>query len=322
MKLRLMGASVLGVSAMSFAAVAMAQSYPVKPVRLIVPFAPGTATDILGRLVADQFSKSTGQQFLVENRAGAGGSVGTEVAAKAAPDGYTLVMAGSGPFGINPAIFPKLPFDPVRDFEPIANIGLTPQTLVVHPGAAYKTLREFLAFAHDKNLPYASIGNGSTSHLAMEMLKSASGVKLEHVPFKGSGDAQARIIAGEVSVMFDTVPGVLGQVKAGKLRALAVAASQRSPFLPDVPTVAEQGIADFAAVGWIGLAAPVKTPAAILDQLNAEVRKMLAAPEVKERMASLAFVPVGDSRAQFGAFMRAEIARWTKAVKESGAKVD
>ena len=301
----------------------LAQAYPAKPVRIIVPFAPGTATDILGRLVADQFSKSMGQPFIVENRAGAGGSLGTEIASKAVSDGYTLVMAGSGPFGINPAIFPKLPFDPMRDFEAISNIGLTPQMLVTSAASPYKTLREFITVAREKGgLPYASIGNGSTSHLAMEMLKGAADLKLEHVPFKGSGDAQAQVIAGQVPVMFDTVPGLLGQVRAGKLRALAVAAPQRSPFLPDVPTVAEQGFPGFTAVGWIGIAAPVKTPPAILDQLNAEVRRMLTQPEVRERMNSLAFVAVGDSRAEFGAFMRAEIARWTKAVKDSGAKVD
>jgi tripartite-type tricarboxylate transporter receptor subunit TctC len=314
----------IAVAALVFAAApALAQQYPSKPVRVIVPFPPGTATDILARLTADQLAKSLGQQFVVENRPGAGGVIGTEAAAKAPADGYTLVMATSGPFGINPAIYPKLPYDPIGDFAPITNIGLTPQTLVVNPNAPFKTLAEMIAHVRAKGaIAYASLGNGTTSHLTMEMLRTAADVKLEHVPFKGSTDAQTQIIGGQVAMMFDTVPGVLAQVRAGKLRALGVASSTRSPFLLDVPTIAEQGYPGFESVGWIGIGAPAKTPEPILERLNAEIRRLLATPEAKERMTALAFVPVGDTREQFGAFMRAEIARWTRAVKASGAKVD
>jgi tripartite-type tricarboxylate transporter receptor subunit TctC len=298
--------------------------YPSKPVKVIVAFAPGSATDILARVMADYFSKSLGQPFVVENKPGAGGIPGTEQAKIAAPDGYTLTMCPSGPFGINPAIYSKLPYDPIKDFEPIGNIGFTPQTIVVGSQQPYKTLKEFVAAAKAKpgEIAYGSLGVGTTSHLTMEAFQAAAGIKLNHIPFKGSGEAQAQLIGGSVPAMSDTVPGVKNQVAAGKLRPLGVAIPQRSPFMPDVPTIAEQGYAGFESVGWIGLAAPAKTPVAILDRLNAEIQKMLAAPEVKEKLQQLAFTPVGGSRADFAAFIKAEIAKWSKIAKESGAKAD
>jgi tripartite-type tricarboxylate transporter receptor subunit TctC len=307
-----------------FAGSVFAQAYPNKPVRIIVAFAAGSATDILARVVAEQLTRSLGQPFVVENKPGAGGSVGTAQAKEAPPDGYTLVAAGSGPFGINPAIYSKLPYDPLRDFELIGNIVLTPQALVVGAQTPYKSLREFVAAAKARpgEIAYASLGNGSTSHLTMEAFQATAGVKLNHIPFKGSSDAQTQIIGGSVPIMSDTVPGVLAQVKAGKLRALAVAIPERSPYLPDVPTVAEQGYPGFESVGWIGLAAPAKTPPAILDRLNAEIKRMLQDPAVKARFEQLAFTPVGDSRAEFAAFVKSEIAKWSKVAKDSGAKAD
>ena len=307
-----------------FAGSVFAQAYPNRPVKIIVSFAAGSATDILARVVAEQLSRSMGQPFVVENKPGAGGSVGTAQAKEAPPDGYTLVAAGSGPFGINPAIYSKLPYDPLRDFELIGNIVLTPQALVVGAQTPYKSLKEFVAAAKAKpgEIAYASLGNGSTSHLTMEAFQATAGVKLNHIPFKGSSDAQTQIIGGNVPIMADTVPGVLAQVKAGKLRALAVAIPQRSPYLPDVPTVAEQGYPGFESVGWIGLAAPAKTPPAILDRLNAEIKRMLQDPAVKARFEQLAFTPVGDSRAEFAAFVKSEIAKWSKVAKDSGAKAD
>jgi tripartite-type tricarboxylate transporter receptor subunit TctC len=315
---------ILAATLVAFAGAVFAQSYPTKPVRIIVGFAPGSATDILARLVAEQFSRSMGQSFIVENKPGAGGSVGTAQAKEAAPDGYTLVAAGSGPFGINPAIQSKLPYDPLKDFELIGNIVLTPQTIVVDSASPYRTLKDLVAAAKAKpgEIPYASLGNGSTSHLTMEAFQSAAGIKLNHIPFKGSGDAQAAIIGGQVPMLSDTIPGIRAQVAAGKLRALGVAIPRRSEFLPDVPTIAEQGYPGFESVGWIGLAAPAKTPGAILDKLNAEIRKMLQDPAVKARFQQLAFEPVGDSRQEFTTFVRNEIAKWTKVAKESGAKVD
>ena len=307
-----------------FASSVFAQAYPQKPVKIIVAFTAGSATDILARVVAEHLQRTMGQPFVVENKPGAGGSVGTAQAKEAAPDGYTLVAAGSGPFGINPAIYSKLPYDPLKDFELIGNIVLTPQALVVGAQAPYKTLKEFVAAAKAKpgEIAYASLGNGSTSHLTMEAFQTAAGIKLNHIPFKGSSDAQTQLIGGQVPIMSDTVPGVLAQVKGGKLRALGVAIPQRSPFLPDVPTIAEQGFAGFESVGWIGLAAPAKTPAPILDRLNAEIKKMLQDPAVKARLEQLAFTPVGDSRAEFTAFVKSEIAKWTKVAKDSGAKAD
>jgi tripartite-type tricarboxylate transporter receptor subunit TctC len=265
-------------------------------VKVIVAFAPGSATDILARVMADYFSKSMGQPFVVENKPGAGGIPGTEQAKIAPPDGYTLTMCPSGPFGINPAIYSKLPYDPIKDFEPIGNIGFTPQTIVVGSQQPYKTLKEFVAAAKAKpgEIAYGSLGVGSTSHLTMEAFQAAAGIKLNHIPFKGSGEAQAQIIGGSVPAMSDTVPGVKNQVAAGKLRPLGVAIPQRSPYLPDVPTVAEQGYAGFESVGWIGLAAPAKTPVAVLDKLNAEIQKMLASPEVKEKLQQLALPQLGD----------------------------
>jgi len=303
---------------------AQAQPYPTKPVKIIVPFTPGSATDILARLVGDQLSRALGQPFVVENKPGAGGIVGTQSAKDAAPDGYTLIAAGSGPFGINPGVYKSLPYDPVRDFEPIGNIALTPQAIVVGAQSPYKSVRELVAAAKAKpgELSFASLGNGSTSHLTMEAFQQAAGIKLNHIPFKGSSDAQSQIIGGNVVMMSDTVPGLLTQVKGGKLRALGVAIPQRSPFMPDVPTLAEQGYPGFESVGWIGLAAPAKTPVAILDKLNAEVRRMLQDPAVREKMAQLAFTPVGDTRAQFGAFMKGEIAKWSKVAHDSGARAD
>ena len=314
---------VLALAFLILPGVAWAQ-YPGRAVKVIVPFTPGSATDILGRVVADQLTKSFGQPFVVENKPGAGGIIGTEAAKNAPPDGYTLAMAGSGPFGINPAVYARLPYDPVRDFEPIANIALTPQTIVVGASTPYKSLREFVAAAKAKPgaIDYGSLGNGSTSHLTMEALQAAAGIRLNHIPFKGAAEAQAQIIGGNLAAMSDTIPGLLAHLKSGKLRALGVASAQRSRFAPEVPTIAEQGYPGFESVGWIGLAAPAKTPAAILDRLNAEVAKMLANREVKERLAALAFMPVGGSREQFGAFMKAEIAKWSKLAKETGAKAD
>ena len=316
--------SLLAAALLAFSAAAFAQAYPAKPVKIIVGFAPGSATDILARLVADQFSKSMGQPFVVENKPGAGGSVGTAQAKEAPPDGYTLVAAGSGPFGINPAIQSKLPYDPLRDFDLIGNIVVTPQALVVAASSPYRTLKVLVAAAKAKpgEIPYASLGVGSTSHLTMEAFQAAAGIKLNHVPFKGSGDAQAALIGGQVPVMSDTIPGIRAQVAAGKLRAVGVAIPRRSSFLPEVPTIAEQGYPGFESVGWIGLAAPARTPVAILDKLNAEIRKMLEDPAVKAKFEQLAFEPVGDSREAFTLFVKNEIAKWSKVAKESGARLD
>jgi tripartite-type tricarboxylate transporter receptor subunit TctC len=314
----------VALSAVAFASHVHAQGYPSKPVKIIVAFTPGSATDVIARLTADQFSKSMGQTFVVENKAGAGGIVGTDAAKNAPPDGYTLTACPSGPFGINPGVYAKLPYDPIKDFEPISDLVLTPQVIVVGSQTPYKTLQDFLAAARAKpgEIAYGSLGTGSTSHLTMEALQQAAGVRMNHIPFKGGAEAQTQIMGGAFPAMSDTITGVLAQVRAGKLRALGVAIPKRSPYLPDVPTIAEQGFPGFESVGWIGLCAPARTPAAILDKLHGEVMKMLASPEVKARIEELAFTPVGDSRAQFAAWIKAEIAKWSKIAKDSGARAD
>jgi len=308
---------------LAFAGAAFAQSYPTKPVKIIVAFTPGSATDIVARLVADSFTKSMGQTFLVENKPGAGGIIGTEAAKNAPPDGYTLTACPSGPFGINPGIYSKLPYDPIKDFEPISNLVLTPQVIVVGAQTPYKTLKDLVDDAKKRpgEIAYGSLGTGSTSHLTMEAFQKEAGIKLNHIPFKGGAEAQTQIIGGAFPVMSDTITGVRTQVMGGKLRPLGVAIPQRSPYI-DVATISEQGYKGFESVGWIGLCAPAGTPPAILDKLNAEVKKFLGSPEAKEKFAQQAAIIVGNSRQEFAAWIKAEIAKWSKVAKESGARAD
>ena len=303
---------------------ALAQPWPSRPVKIVVGFAPGSGTDILARVMAERFSKTLGQPFVVENKPGAGGSIAAEQVKNAAPDGYTLVAAGSGPFGVNPALYAKLPYDALRDFELIGNIVLTPQAIVVGASSPFASLKDLVAAAKARpgEIAYASLGTGSTSHLTTEAFMSAAGIKLNHVPFKGSSDAQTQIMGGSVVLMSDTVPGILAHAKNGKLRALGVAIPARSPYLPDVPTIAEQGYPGFESVGWIGLAAPAKTSGAVVERLNAEIRSMLVDAGVKARIEQFAFTQVVDTPAQFAAFVKSEIVKWTKVAKESGARTD
>jgi len=317
-------AAAIGLLACLALAPASGTEYPAKPIRIIAQFTPGTSTDILARIIGQKMGEDWGQQVIVDNRPGAGGILGTEMGAKATPDGYTLTMAVSSAFGINPTLYSKLPYDAIKDFAPIANLGLTPQTLVANPSAPFKTVKEFVAAAKDKpgQINYASLGAGSTSHLTMEMFRAAAGIKLNHVPFKGSAEADGQVIGGQIPVMFDAIPAVRPHILSGRLRGLGIGTLKRSPFLPDLPTIAESGYPGFEAVGWIGIAAPAKTPALILDKLNKEMAKILSDPDVKERLATLAFTPVGDTRAQFAAYIKSEIAKWGKAVKDSGARAD
>ncbi len=316
--------TVLAIVFALIAGIAGASEYPAKQIRIIVQFTPGTSTDILARLIAAKMGERWNQQVVVDNKPGAGAVLGTDLGAKAAPDGYTLTMAVSSAFGINPSLYSKLPYDAINDFAPIANLGLTPQTLVVNPAESYKTLKDFVAAAKAKpgSINFASLGSGSTSHLTTEMFAATAGIKLNHVPFKGSADAHTQIIGGQVPMMFDAIPATLPHIKSGRLRGLGIATLKRSPFLPDLPTIAEGGYAGFEAVGWIGIAAPAKTPVAILNTLNAEMVRILGEADVKEKLNTLAFTPVGDTREQFAAYIKSEIAKWGKAVKDSGAKAE
>jgi tripartite-type tricarboxylate transporter receptor subunit TctC len=316
--------ALLGFGAHPAQAQDAAAGYPSKPIRLIVPFTPGTSIDILARVVAQKLSDDWGQQAVVENRGGAGGIIGTEFGAKAAPDGYTLTMAASGAFAVNPSLYSKLPYDPTRDFVPIALLALVPQVLVTSSTSEYKTVKDVVdrAKANPASVPYASLGSGTTSHLTMEMFATAAGVQLNHIPFKGTGEAQTQLLGGQVAIMFDPIPATKANITAGKLRGLGIATATRSPFLPDVPTLAESGFPGFEAVGWVGIAAPLNTPPAIVDKLNAKMNQMLASPDVKERLATLGFTPVGGTQDRFAAWIRSEIDKWGKAVRLSGAKVE
>ena len=301
---------------------AQAQTWPAKPIRIIVPFPAGQATDILARLMADQLTKALGQQVIAENRPGAGGQIGADVAAKAAPDGYTLLMVTISTHGIGPALYPKLPYDPQKDFAPIANIGLTPQVLMASLKSGIASVPQLIAKAKTAELFYGSSGNGSASHLAVEMLKNAAGIKLTHVPFKGNAEAQLALQGGDIQILSDAVPGAVGPVRADKVKAIGIADERRSPFLPDVPTVAEQGLYGVVAVGWIGLSAPARTPEPILDRISAEVMRILKDPDVLEKLKGLSFVPAKESRQEFEAYIAIENTKWRKIVQDAGVKIE
>jgi tripartite-type tricarboxylate transporter receptor subunit TctC len=311
----------LGATALS--SPAFAQAWPTKPIKIIVPFPPGQSTDILARVMADHLTKALGQQVVAENRPGAGGSIGADVAAKAAPDGYTLLMVTISTHGIAPAIYPRLPYDTQKDFASIANIGLTPQVLMASLKSGITSVPDLVAKAKaGADLNYGSSGNGSASHLAVEMLRSAAAIKLTHVPFKGNAEAMLALQAGDIQLMSDAVPGAAGPINTGKVKAIGIADQRRSPFLPDVPTVAEQGVQGVVDVGWIGLSAPARTPEPILDRISAEVMKILKEPEVLEKLKSLAFVPAKESRQEFEAYIALENVKWKKIVQDAGVKIE
>ena len=313
------------LAALAFCASAAAQPYPAKPVRVIVGFPPGQATDIIARLVAEKLTSRLGQSFIIDNKPGAAGIIGTELAIKATADGYTLLFSSSGPLAVNPGLYAKLPYDPLKDLQPIALAATVPLFLVVHPAVKAANVKELVALAKAApgKINYASGGSGVTNHLVTEMFKSAADVNLLHIPYKGGPPAVADLIGGQVSVMFETGPGVLPHVRSGKLRALAVGSVTRSLAMPDLPTVAEQGFPGFDGVAWIGFAAVAGTPKPIVDKLNAETNAIMALPDVRERLLTLGSEPAApNSPEQFTAYIRAEIAKWGKVIKDSGAKVD
>lgn len=307
-----------------FAAAVGAQQYPARQVRIIVAFPPGQATDIVARLVADKLSSRLGQSFFVDNKPGAAGIIGTELTIKAPPDGYTLQMNSSGPLSVNPGLYSKLPYDPVRDLQPISLAATVPLFLVVHPSVKAVNVRELVALAKAQpgRLNYASGGSGVTNHLVMEMFKFAAGLDMTHVPYKGGPPAVTDLIAGQVSLMFETGPGILPHVRNGKLRALGVGSIARSAAMPDLPTVAESGYPGFDGVAWIGFVAPAGVPRAIIDKLAHETAAIIALPDVRERLLALGAEPAANTPDEFGAYIRTEIAKWGKVIKESGAKAD
>lgn len=316
-----MGNPLIWIAALC-AATGVAQAadvYPVRPIRMIVAYPPGGGTDQVGRLMADQLTQQLGQNVVVDNRGGATGNIGTELAARAVPDGYTLLMGNVAPNAVNVSMFKKLGFDPVRDFSPVSLVAITPNILVVHPSLQVKTVKELLALAKAKPgaLNFPSAGVGSSSHLAGELLKSLAKIDMVHVPFKGGGPALVAMISGEVQIMFATMPAAMPHVKSGKARAIAVTTAKRSQAMPELPTIAEAGVTGYEASTWYGLLAPAKTPKPVVDRLHAETVKILAGP-ARQRLEVQGFEPIGGTPAEFGAYIKSEIAKWAKVIKDAG----
>lgn len=306
-----------------FSAPVLAQDYPSRPIRFVVPFPPGAATDALARIIGQRLAEGVGQPVVVDNRAGAGGIVGTDVVAKAAPDGHTLLMA-SPSFAINASLRPRLPFDPQRDFAAVTLVAFLPNVLVAHPGVAATNVTELITLARARpgQLNYASGGNGSAAHLAMELLKMNAGIDIVHVPYKGGGQAMNDLLGGQVAMLFTSLFSAQPLVKAGKLRALGVASAKRVPFAPELPTVAESGVPGFEVVAWYGVMAPARTPPAIVARLHSEIAKGLKTPESEARFSGQGAELVLNTPAEFDRYFRAEITKWAKVVKATGAKVD
>src|SRR5688572_15267374 len=297
--------------------------YPSRPVRLIVPFAPGGSNDIMARLVAQKFSEALGQQVVVDNRAGGSGIIGTDLAAKAQPDGYTLLMM-SLTFAVNPSLFRKLPYDTEKDLTPLTLVAQAPLMLVVHPSIPAKSAQDLIAYAkaNPGKLNFGSGGPGTTPHLAGEMIKTMAGVQMTHVPYKGGGPALGDLMGGQIQLMLENIPSTLPLAKSGKLRALAVTALKRSALVPDLPTLDEAGLKGYEIVGWNGLFVPARTPANIVTHLHGHTVHALKQPDVKDRLATLGAEGVGSSPDEFRAFVKAEIVKWAKVVKAAGLKVE
>jgi tripartite-type tricarboxylate transporter receptor subunit TctC len=307
-----------------FVAAAGAQdAYPSRPLKFILPFPPGGGTDILGRVIAERLSASLGQPVVTENRGGAGGNVGAEAAAHSAPDGYTIVLVAPS-LAISPSLYSKLNYDPVKDLAPIGLVATVPNVMITHPAVEAKNLQEFIALARSRPgaMNYGSGGAGTSNHLAGELFNMVTGTKLVHVPYKGVNLAMQGVLAGEIQLVFIGIPAALPHIKAGKLRALALVAPQRSPALPEVPTVAEAGLKDFEVTTWYGIMTPSGTPRPIVSRLNAELVKIMHTPDVKERLAGMATDPLTSTPEEFAAYLRQEIAKWGEVVRKANLKAD
>jgi len=319
--MRIISAAVI---ALAFSLQTFAQNYPVKPVRLIVPFAAGGNVDITARQIAPGLSELLGQNFIVDNRVGAGGVIGAEAVAKAAPDGYTLMMGSNSTVSVAPSLYPKLAYHPVRDFAPVSLVATTPFVLVVHPSVPVKSVKELIALAKTKpgRLAMASGGTGSSNHLVGELFQSLTGAKFTHVPYKGAGPAGVDLMAGQVDLLFDQLSSSVGPLKSGRIRALAVTSAARTAVFPDIPTMKEAGVADFEVTNITGVLAPAGTSAEIIGRLNAAILKVLGSASVKERFAGLALEPAPSTPEQFSVYIKEDFARWTKVVKDASIKVD
>ena len=312
------------VALASLAAVAQAQAWPSKPIKWVVPFAPGGTTDILARTVGEKLAVALGQPVIIENKPGAGGGVGAEFTAKSAPDGYTIMGGTISTHAINASLYKSLPYDPVKDFVAITLIARVPNMLVINPSVPAKDVKELIALlkANPGKYSFASSGNGTSQHLSGELFKSMSGTDMQHIPYKGSPPALQDVVGGQVAMTFDNITTALPLAKAGKLRALAVTTAKRSSVAPEVPTLAESGLPGFEVGSWQGVFAPAGTPSEIVRRLNAEIVKALNMPDVREKLSGLGAEIVADSPEEFSALVKAEVAKWADVVKKSGAKVD
>ncbi|MGZ8157042.1 MAG: Bug family tripartite tricarboxylate transporter substrate binding protein [Burkholderiales bacterium] len=305
------------------AAGAFAQSYPTKPIRLIVPYPPGGPTDFVGRLVAQKLSASLGQQVIVDNRPGAGTIIGSELIARAAPDGYSLLFGTGGGTFLAPLILPRVPYEPLKDFAPVAMLVQSPQVLVVHPSVAANTVGELVALAKAKPgaLNFASVGTGTSPHLGGELLQSLTGAKIVHVPYKGTAPAMTDLIAGQVHLMFSSMPTVLAHVKAGRLRLIGTGGTRRSAVIPDTPTIAET-VPGFELVTWYGIFAPARTPSGIVQRLNGEIEKVLTEPDARERLGAQGLEPTVMTPEALKRYTEQDVSRWARLIKSAGIKVD
>jgi tripartite-type tricarboxylate transporter receptor subunit TctC len=304
--------------------IVLAQAFPVKPVRIVVGSAAGGPIDLVARLTAQELSKVFDQQFVIENRAGAGGTIAAEYVARSARDGYTLSMGSAATLCIAPALYPKLPYDPVRDFSPVSVVAATSFVLVAHPSIPARSVKEFVALARAKpgELRFGSAGSGSATHLSAELFKSMAKIDAIHVPYKGGSQAIVDVLSGQIDFMFDTIPNSMPRIKAGKLRALGVTGSQRSPVAPDLPTIAAAGVPGYEATTWFGLLAPAATPRDTVNRLSEAARKVVGAADMKQRMLSQGIEPVGNTPDEFARLIKLELPKWAKVVQASGAKVD
>jgi tripartite-type tricarboxylate transporter receptor subunit TctC len=309
-----------GAALLLFAGAAAADTYPDKSIRWIVPYPPGGSTDILTRLVGQKMQEAWGQPVVIENRGGASGIIGVEAAAKAAPDGYTLLMTASGPHAINPSLFKTLPYDPMKSFDQITLVAKLPMLLLAHPSLPASNVKELIAWLKSQQgkATYASIGNGTPSHLAMEMFRDMAGLQMNHVPYKGSGPALTALLGGqEAPIMFDSVLSSSGHVKAGKLKAIAVSTAERLPSMPDIPTVSESGLPGFDASTWTAAVVPAGVPKERLEKITKEVIRILNLPDVREKIAGQGAIPGGNSPKEFTEFAAAEALKWGKVIKSA-----
>jgi tripartite-type tricarboxylate transporter receptor subunit TctC len=316
--------TLLAATAMTMALTGHAAApYPTKPIRIIVAYTPAGATDILARTVGQKLSESWGQPVIIDNRAGAAGNIGTEVAAKATADGYTLLMGTAGTHGINVSLYRKLNWHPVTDFAPVSLVAMVPNIMVINNALPFKNVKELIAHAkaNPGKLSYGSPGNGSTAHLSMELFKNMTGINLVHIPYKGSAGVLADVMGGQIAVTIDNMPPYLPQVKAGKIRALAVSPAKRSTAAPDIPTIAESGVPGYEAVAWFGLLAPAGTPKDIVSKLSVETARILKMPDVNKRVSELGGEPVGSSPEEFAALIKSEIAKWAKVIKDANVEL-